>query len=81
MTSPAAVGLCATCQHVRVIENRRGSRFFLCRLSETDPRFARYPRLPVLRCSGYAPAPEAEAVRHRPARPRAGDATGASDGE
>lgn len=49
------VGLCADCRNVRIIESRRGSRFYLCRLSEVDPRFPKYPRLPVLRCSGYDP--------------------------
>lgn len=48
-------GLCASCVNVRVIESRRGSRFFLCELSKTDPRFPKYPPLPVLRCAGYAP--------------------------
>jgi hypothetical protein len=48
-------GLCGSCEHVRIIESRRGSRFFLCRMAEVDPRFAKYPRLPVLRCIGYAP--------------------------
>jgi hypothetical protein len=47
-------GLCATCVNVRVIENRRGSHFFLCELSKTDPRFPKYPPLPVLRCPGYS---------------------------
>lgn len=47
------VGLCAICGNARIIANRRGSRFWLCALSRTDPRFARYPRLPVLRCIGY----------------------------
>jgi hypothetical protein len=27
----------------------------LCERSASDPTFARYPRLPVLQCSGYAP--------------------------
>ena len=27
----------------------------MCGLSTTDPRFPKYPALPVLRCSGYAP--------------------------
>jgi hypothetical protein len=49
----AAAGLCATCAHARVISNDRGSRFFLCELARTDPRFARYPRLPVLACVGW----------------------------
>ena len=31
----------------------RGSRFVLCERSRTDPRFPRYPPLPVLRCAGF----------------------------
>lgn len=50
------VGLCGKCGHARVVESARGSRFYLCRLSETDPRFVRYPALPVLRCEGYRQA-------------------------
>lgn len=49
------VGLCERCTHVRVIETRTGSRFYLCGLSAVDPAFPRYPRLPVLRCRGHAP--------------------------
>lgn len=48
-------GLCESCRNVKVVETRTGSRFFLCRLSEVDPRFPKYPRIPVLRCAGYAP--------------------------
>ena len=47
------VGLCGDCAHARRIESDRGSVFLLCELSATDPRFAKYPRLPVLSCSGY----------------------------
>jgi hypothetical protein len=50
----SAAGLCADCLHARRIESARGSRFFSCELSLTDPRFPKYPRLPVLSCSGYA---------------------------
>jgi hypothetical protein len=46
-------GLCATCVHAQVVTSSRGSTFYLCRLSFTDPRFPRYPPLPVLRCAGY----------------------------
>lgn len=46
-------GLCSTCIHARRIESDRGSTFWLCELSSTDPRFPKYPRLPVLSCSGY----------------------------
>lgn len=49
-------GLCEACANVRVVETRRGSRFYLCRLSEVDARFPKYPPLPVLRCAGYRPA-------------------------
>lgn len=49
-----SAGLCADCVHARRIESARGSVFFLCELSLTDPHFAKYPRLPVISCSGYA---------------------------
>jgi hypothetical protein len=42
------------CAHVETIVSRRGSTFILCRLSAADPRFAKYPRLPVLTCAGYS---------------------------
>ncbi len=48
------IGLCATCRNARIVQSARGSTFYLCRLAEIDPRFAKYPRLPVLRCAGYA---------------------------
>jgi len=47
------IGLCQSCSNVRVIKNERGSVFYLCRLSESDLRFQKYPRLPVLSCDGY----------------------------
>ena len=53
------IGLCATCRHARVVRSSRGGTFYLCRLAETDARFSRYPRLPVLRCAGYETAEEA----------------------
>ena len=50
------VGLCAACQHVKVIKSAKGSFFILCRLAQTDPRFEKYPPLPVLRCLGFKQA-------------------------
>jgi hypothetical protein len=50
-------GLCPGCAHSRRVDSARGSTFFLCELSRTDPRFPKYPRLPVLTCAGYQPAP------------------------
>ena len=47
-------GLCATCVHVRRIVSDRGSVFYLCELSKTDPSFPKYPRLPVVACDGFA---------------------------
>jgi hypothetical protein len=59
-TEEQAVGLCAVCAHSLVIRNDRGSRFYLCQLAATDPRFRKYPPLPVRKCEGFAPAPEDE---------------------
>lgn len=50
-------GLCATCQHARLIESAKGSQFLLCQLSQSDQSFPKYPRLPVLTCRGYTPLP------------------------
>jgi hypothetical protein len=50
-------GLCASCLNSRLVAGAN-SRFWLCELSRTDPRFPRYPRLPVLRCDGYQPTVE-----------------------
>lgn len=45
-------GLCATCVHLRLLASKR-SVFVRCGLAATDPRFPRYPGLPVMACSGY----------------------------
>lgn len=47
------VGLCGRCRHHRTVGNRRGSRFYLCERSASDPDYPKYPPLPVLRCGGY----------------------------
>ena len=52
MTNP---GLCGSCVNARIIESRRGSRFYMCELSRVDPAFPKYPPLPVVKCSGYRP--------------------------
>ena len=46
-------GLCGTCVNGREVRNRRGSVFILCEKSKEDPRFPKYPQLPVLACRGY----------------------------
>lgn len=50
-------GLCERCRHQRVVRNTRGSRFSLCERSREDPAYARYPRVPVLRCQGFESRP------------------------
>ena len=56
MTEP---GLCSTCRHARAIRTQR-SVFWMCERSRDEPtRFARYPRLPVVACSGFERAPGA----------------------
>jgi hypothetical protein len=52
----ARAGLCATCVHAEIVSSSKGSTFYRCLLAETDPRFRKYPALPVLTCSGYARA-------------------------
>jgi hypothetical protein len=47
-------GLSERCVNVRVVSSQSGTHFYRCGLASTDPRFAKYPRLPVLRCAGYA---------------------------
>jgi hypothetical protein len=44
------------CAHARVVDSGKGSRFWLCKLSSVDPRFPKYPRLPVVECSGFRKA-------------------------
>ena len=57
------IGLCAGCLHSRVITSDRGSTFYFCGKSATDSEFPKYPRLPVIACAGYQPAPP---VSHGP---------------
>ncbi|HVY26881.1 MAG TPA: hypothetical protein VHB79_10025 [Polyangiaceae bacterium] len=51
----ARVGVCADCRHARRIVSAKASSFWLCERSAQEPdRFVKYPRLPVLRCVGFA---------------------------
>ena len=52
--------LCETCASMREVSTPRGSRFLLCRLSQTDPAFPKYPPQPVVRCDGYKPREASE---------------------
>ena len=51
-TRPPA-GLCDSCRHQKVIRTGRGSEFSMCLRSKDDPRYDKYPRVPVGRCPGY----------------------------
>ena len=51
-----AVGLCASCVHAHTQKSARGSVFWRCARAESDPRFLRYPPLPVVRCPGHEAA-------------------------
>jgi hypothetical protein len=65
METTIPAGLCATCRHHQAVLSGKGSVFHRCRLADTDDRFPRYPRLPVLVCDGY----ETEAGETGPASP------------
>jgi hypothetical protein len=52
MSDAARVGLCLACRHAARVTGAR-STFYLCRRAATDPRFQKYPRLPVLACPGF----------------------------
>jgi hypothetical protein len=55
MRAPAEIGLCSNCRHCQVVSGER-STFYLCRRSQTDPAYPRYPRLPVTSCAGHEAA-------------------------
>jgi hypothetical protein len=54
-------GLCGRCRNARLVVSGRGSRFILCELSRADPRFPRYPSLPVIACAGFTPGGSGDA--------------------
>jgi hypothetical protein len=45
--------LCETCTFLREVTTPKGSRFLLCRLSQSNPAYPKYPPQPVLQCEGY----------------------------
>jgi hypothetical protein len=51
-------GLCASCEHLRLLASPR-SVFVRCGRAASDPRFPRYPGLPVRVCAGYQSLPGA----------------------
>jgi hypothetical protein len=60
-------GLCGSCVHCRTVPAAR-SVFYMCERSFTDPRYPKYPPLPVRQCAGYecrdpGPPPEKAAAK------------------
>jgi hypothetical protein len=45
-------GLCDRCAYQQLVETSR-STFSLCRRSRDDPRYPKYPPIPIVRCAGY----------------------------
>ncbi|MFM8883637.1 MAG: hypothetical protein ACKOQ0_02925 [Solirubrobacterales bacterium] len=48
-------GLCGECAHQKLVGNTRGSSFSMCLRSREDRAYPKYPRMPVVRCAGFAP--------------------------
>jgi hypothetical protein len=53
MSARDRVGLCSDCRYTKAIVSGKGSQFFICLRAEADPDYSKYPRLPMLQCSGY----------------------------
>jgi hypothetical protein len=53
MPARQPAGLCDSCVHQQLVHTTRGSTFSLCQRSKTETEYAKYPRLPVLRCPGH----------------------------
>ena len=54
----ARLGLCATCRFGRVFRSGKGVTYVSCERSKIDPRYPRFPTVPVLECAGFEEACE-----------------------
>lgn len=70
MPDAPRAGLCDRCVWRQLVAGAR-STFVMCRRGLSDPRFPKYPALPVVACAGFEP-PDAVGTPER----RAGDPTG-----
>jgi len=50
---PPVRSLCELCRHLRRIESAKGSVFYLCKRSASEPAYAKYPAQPVVDCRGF----------------------------
>jgi len=57
------VSLCESCSFAKKIISGKGSQFLLCGKSQTDQRFPKYPRQPVMRCHGFVEKKAATTTR------------------
>lgn len=54
--------LCEICQSMREVISAKGSRFLLCRLSQANPNYPKYPSQPIVRCEGFQSKENAAAM-------------------
>jgi len=60
MNPMPSAGLCDTCVHRKEIRSDRGSVFILCQKGLKDSAWPKYPRLPVVQCTGFENEPDAQ---------------------
>ena len=48
MTAEPPSGLCGDCRHARALTTARGGTILQCLRAASDPRFDKWPRLPML---------------------------------
>jgi hypothetical protein len=46
-------GLCGRCTHALIRPTNKGTTYLRCDRAGSDPRFPRYPRLPMISCPGF----------------------------
>jgi hypothetical protein len=48
-----SLSLCETCAWMGQVITPKESCFLLCRLSQTEPNYSKYPPQPMVQCDGY----------------------------
>ena len=64
-TERVAAGGCVSCVYARLIRAKANDVYYFCERSVNDPRYARYPRLPMLTCEGHTDRAESGLPRER----------------
>jgi len=54
---PSNAGLCAECVHLRLVGSPSRTIFVQCGRARNEATFVRYPRLPVVSCTGFERGP------------------------